>query len=145
MCRSVCGGVSQCVEVCQSVLKSVKFGDVHEMLYVFVLQYVADCCSMVNCVCCSVCYIGRHPQNIITLRIAGCCSVLRCDVVCCSLLQRVEICCSVLHCIALCRCCCSVLQCVAVCCSVQFIAVLQCVSMRSYFLNVHALYSIVLQ
>jgi len=82
-----------------------------------VLQYVAVCCSVVQCgaVCCGVC------------------SVLQCGAVWCSVLQYVAVCpskiwlvraeilmcgdlCCVLQCVAVC---CSVLQCVAVCCSVS--------------------------
>jgi len=70
--------------------------------------------------------------------VAACCSVLQCVAVCCSVLQRVAARCSVLQRVAVrgrgsvrapCHMrecvlqrvavCCSVLQCVAVCCSVQ--------------------------
>ena len=77
-----------------------------------VLQFVAVCCSVLQCVEC----------------VAVCCSVLQCVAVCCSVLQcvacvccgcsawyasSVAACCNVLQCVAVC---CSVLQCVAVCC-----------------------------
>ena len=67
------------------------------------LQYVAMCCSMLQCA------------------VAVRCSVLQCVGVCWSVLYCVVVCCSMLQCVVVC--CCSVLQCVAVCCSV-----LQCVA-----------------
>ena len=79
--------------------------------------------------------------------VAVCCSVLQCVAVCCSALRRVAVCCSVLYCVAvsyharhaMCvAACCSVLQCVAVYCSV-----LQCVAVCCSVLYV--VYSSVLQ
>ena len=114
--------------------------------FVFVLQYVAVCCSVLQCVavrggvsfvkicqkrpahmkrdlCKSVC-VGRVSEGLLRV-----CRVCVCVAVCCSVLQCVRgpfeslsrAC--VLQCIAVC---CSALQCIAVCCSV-----LQCVS-RSF-------------
>jgi len=108
-----------------------------------VLQRVAACCSVLNCVSVVVActLVGDFAKQILLQCLAVCCSVLQCVAVCCSVLQRVAACfgssclhvgwrlyktdpvavfCSVLQCVAVC---CSVLQCVAVCCSV-----LQCVS-----------------
>jgi len=89
-----------------------------------VLQCVAVCCSMLQCVA-------------VRSVVAECCSVLQCVAVCCSVLQCplrqdvakndstcvccVTACCSMLQCVAVCSIdaeCCSVLQCVAVYCSV---------------------------
>jgi len=50
-------------------------------------------------------------------RVAACCSMLQCVRICgtnCSTSCGMHVCCSVLQCVAMC---CSVLQCVAVCCS----------------------------
>jgi len=47
------------------------------------LQYVAVCCSVLQCV-------------------AVCCSVLQCVAVCCSVLQRAAVYCSVIQCVAVC-------------------------------------------
>ena len=73
-------------------------------VYVCVLQCVAVCCNVWQCVAmrCSVLLDAF-------LALFVCCSVLQCVAVS---LQRV---CSMLQCIAVC---CSVLQCVAACCSV---------------------------
>jgi len=81
------------------------------------LQYVAVCCSALQCVavCCSV------LRKSTTARVAGiaCTAVAgvageRCDA---TALQRGAKYCSMLRC----RVCCSVLQCVAVCCSVLLV------------------------
>jgi len=64
--------------------------------------------------------------------VAVCCSVLQCVAVECmyllSVLQCVAVCCSVLQCVAVC---CSVLQCVAVCCSRVYVSAKQ-VGTRMY-------------
>ena len=57
----------------------------------FYTQYVAVCCSVLQCVavCCSA-----------LLCVAVCCIVLQCVAVCCSVFQCVPVCCSVLQCVA---------------------------------------------
>jgi len=101
-----------------------------------VVQCVALCCSVVQCVDVAGCNTLQHTAtHCNTLRHAVCCSVLQCvamlqgatgaisasnngvhnkvtSAVCCSVLQRVAVCCSVLQCAAVC---CNVLVCVAVC------------------------------
>jgi len=72
-----------------------------------VLQRVAACCSLVQCVKKSIESEGLDEED---------CRKRRC------MLQCVAVCCSVLQCVAVC---CSVLQCAAVCCSA-----LQCVEER---------------
>jgi len=81
-----------------------------------VLQCVAVCCVVLQCVCVKV----KHSNE----GLMACCGVLRCVTVCYgvfSVSQCVKVehsneglmeCCGVLRCIAVC---CSVLQCVAVC------------------------------
>jgi len=66
-----------------------------------VLQRVAVCCSMLQCV-----ELVIHDDTHYAFYIAFCVS--------CSMLQCVAVCCSVLQCVAVC---CSALQCVAVRCS----------------------------
>jgi len=73
-----------------------------------VLQRVAVCCSVLQCVAMLYfsaiqCEEDIHSTLFVTL-------------VCCSVLQCVAVCCSVLQCVAVC---CSALQCVAVRCSVR--------------------------
>jgi len=78
-----------------------------------VLQGVAVCCSMLQCVagCCRV--LQRHMtllsvsgpsendyEVVSTLCVAGYCRVLQCVAVCCSVLQHVVVCCRVLQCVA---------------------------------------------
>jgi len=115
--------VLQYVAVCCSVLEC-------DTVHCNVLQCIAVCCGVLQCdvMCCSVCCSVLQC-------VAVCCGVLQCDVMCCSVLQCVAVCCSVLQCVAVCcvAVCCRVLQCVAVCCSVlQCVAVccsvLQCVA-----------------
>ena len=90
------------------------------------LQCVAVCCSVSQCVQCVVTtFVATDSADVVTtlqVCVALCCSALLCVAVCCNVLQCVALCCSVLQCVAVC---CSVLQCVAVCCSV-----LQCVVFR---------------
>ena len=84
------------------------------------LQRVAVCSSVLQCVAeCVAVYCSVYQESFASLT-SVCCSVLQCVVVCCSVLQCVAVCCSVLQCVAVC---CSMLQYVAVCCSM-----LQCVA-----------------
>ena len=103
-----------------------------------VLQYVAVCCSMLQCAahvrgCCSRCAAVCYAYCSVLQHTAACCIVSHCVAGCCRMLQcadsnkklnsvgcqgHVAACCSVLQCVAVCEVCCSVLQCVAVCCSV---------------------------
>jgi len=80
-----------------------------------VLQYVAVCCSMLQCVAAYV----YHCCGVLQ-RDAVCCSMLQCVAVCCSrhvpLLRCVAVYCSMLHCVAVC---CSKLQYDAACCSLH--------------------------
>jgi len=78
-----------------------------------VLQCVAVCCSVLQCV------VGDQvKQMTVDIRNIVCCSVLQCVAVCCSVLQCVAVCCGGSsetndgrHSQY------SVLQCAAVCCS----------------------------
>jgi len=110
-----------------------------------VLQHVAVCCSVWQCVAVekSVCakeHSAKEPQIIVlfcgkrTLKIRHYMhlnypvALVMYDSVCCSVLQCVAVCCSVcaiclIHMCDISHVCCGVLQCVAVCCSV-----LQCVA-----------------
>jgi len=74
----------------------------------YVLQCVALCCTLLQCVAVRVEYVGRTLRTYVYIY------VLQCVAVCCSVLQCVAVCCSVLQFVAV-RC--SALQCVAVCCS----------------------------
>ena len=108
------------------------------------LQPVAACCSVSQCVLyivwiffqenCRLQNSYRWSARAEVRRDLVCCSVLhsvlQCVAVCCIMLQCVAVCCSVLRCVAVCcsvlQCvavCCSVLQCVAVCCSAKFVLV----------------------
>jgi len=89
---------------------------------VCVLQCVAVCCSVLQCVAVSVgtlitpqnaSHQTSHVRCVCVCDVLWC--VLQCIAVCCRV-QGVTVCCSVLQCVAVC---CSVLQCVAVCCSVS--------------------------
>jgi len=93
-----------------------------------VLQFVAVCCSVLQCV--AVCIEQQSKCDVV------CCSVLQCVAVCCGELRRVAVCCSVLQCVAV-RCsmvghvavCDSAYQSVASSCSVPLISyysALQC-------------------
>ena len=55
---------------------------------VLLLQYVAVCCSVLQCV--AVCFSVLQYA-------AMCCSVLQCAAVCCGVLQYAAVCCSVLQ------------------------------------------------
>jgi len=102
-----------------------------------VLQCVAVCCSVLQCVAVHEVMQHRH-HNAYCIECHThwthiCCSVLQCVVVCCSVLQCVAVRHIVLQCaavccstvlkvtrveityVAVCHICCSVLQCVAVC------------------------------
>ena len=89
------------------------------------LQYVAVCCSVLQCVAVSETWRFHTERARVLQCVAVCCSVLQCVAVCCSELHSVRpgiftwherMCCSALqHVVA----CCSVLQRVAVCCSVS--------------------------
>jgi len=64
-----------------------------------VLQCVAVCCSVLQCV---AVYQERSctlvlQARIIAIYVAVCCSVLQCVAVCCSVLQCVAVCSSVLQ------------------------------------------------
>jgi len=83
-----------------------------------VLQRVAVCCSVLQCVLQPVPEKTRDSCCSVLPRVAACCSVLQCVAVRYTARSR-EDSRLVLQCVAVC---CSVLQCVAVCCSV-----LQCV------------------
>ena len=107
---------------------------------VSVLQYVAVCCSVLQCAavclqCVAVCCSLLQCAAVCLRCVAVYCSVLRsvgqlarvelCHVhtsVCCSMLQYVAVYCSLLQCAAVC---CSVLQCVVAmrCSALQCIAV----------------------
>jgi len=98
-----------------------------DLLRSSVLQRVAACCSVLQCVavgvvvCVAVC---------IAVCVAVCCScslcprrgalaALQCVAACCSVLQHVAVCCSVLQCVAVfVAVLLATLQCVAACCSV---------------------------
>ena len=87
-------------------------------LHCIVLQCVAVCCGVLQCVCVRSIHVWERVVNIfqyIWYEGIGDLGELRCIVV---------VVCSVLQCVAVC---CSVLQCVAVCCSVQ-----QCVAPRMW-------------
>jgi len=78
-----------------------------------VLQCVAACCSVLQCVAAVVVYvvschlvvwhdtsqldISKRKLYMICQCVAVCCSVLQCVAVCCSVLQYVAVCCSVLQ------------------------------------------------
>ena len=74
------------------------------------LQRVAACCSVLQCV-----VFGC--LNELFLDHLVCCSVLQCAAACCSMLQCVTACCSVLRLVALTNRS-LIVYCVAVCCSV---------------------------
>ena len=80
-----------------------------------VLQYVAVCCRVLQCV---VVGILRHRVPIrLAHSVAVCCSVLQCTAECCSVLQCVVLCCSPLpHATSTRSVCCSMLQYMSVCC-----------------------------
>jgi len=133
--------VSQCVAVCRSALHRVTFfsGKRDEIALLAaqiaalssachgqVLQCVAVCCSVLQCVAAlwAAGVLWHDP---------ACCSVLQRVAVCCSVWQRIAVCCkvftslcsawavsqsSVLQCVAVRRSVLQMLQCVAVCCSV---------------------------
>jgi len=71
-----------------------------------VLQRVAVCCSVLQCVLRCVHGVSR----LLLLYVAVCCRVLQCAAVCCSVLQYVAVWQCVLQCVLKC-----VLQCVFVC------------------------------
>jgi len=79
-----------------------------------VLQFVAVCCSVLQCVAIFLQFSGGlsslsfpHPHLYRLIYVAVCCSALQCVAVCCSVLQCVAVCCSVLQCDAVC---CNVMQ-----------------------------------
>jgi len=126
----------ECIAVYCIALNGVgeRFGSLIRIQASFRMQYVAVCCSVLQCfaVRCSVLHCIKWCRRALwltdsytsVLQDAVCCSVLQCVAVCCSVLQCVAV-----YCIALnwCRralwltdkrpsgCC--VLQCVAVRCS----------------------------
>jgi len=66
---------------------SIKFSRESPM---FVLQCVAVCCSVLQCV---DCHNFHHVfTGVPDLCVAVCCSVLQCVAVCCSVLQCVAVC-----------------------------------------------------
>jgi len=72
-----------------------------------VLQGVAPCCRVLQCVEVERCYKECCQQEMAVLQIlmllqnvAEYCRVLKCVVECCSALQCVAVCCSVLQCVA---------------------------------------------
>ena len=80
-------------------------------LPVCVLQCVAVCCSVLQCVAMSdkdqgvgrqVCNHSLFCCPAPGMRVAVCCSVLQCVAVCCGVLQCVAVCCRVLQCVAVC-------------------------------------------
>jgi len=117
----VCGCVWLCVVVCCSVL-SVWHG---VAVYRSVLQRVAACCSILQCVAWVVSKHNARAHNktrvmlsmrcntrvMLSMHFNICRSVLQCVAVCC---QCVAVCCNVLLSVAVRH---SVLQCIAVCCS----------------------------
>jgi len=77
-----------------------------------VLQYVAVCCSVLQCVAGLAKELeAKAKAKGGMLRVAVCCRVLPCVAVRCCALPCVAVCCSVLQCVAVC---CLLLQCVAV-------------------------------
>jgi len=61
-----------------------------------VLQCVAACCSVLQCVAAAYHMNKSHHAGASRCRVfAFCCSVLQCVAVCCSVLQCVAVCCSV--------------------------------------------------
>jgi len=105
------------------------------------LQGVAACCSVLQCVCvlwfvalCCVSY-NVYPSAYCCLRVLrigpAYCSVLQCVAVCCSVLRCVAVCCSMLQCVAeyvdaFVSFASALQQCVAVCCSVLQHVVVRC-------------------
>ena len=92
--------VLQCVAVCCSVLQCVVVpvgGNSH-------VAWVAVFCSVLQCVavCCRVlqCVVVPVGGNSHVACVAVCCRVLQCVTVCCRVLQSVAVCCSVLQCLA---------------------------------------------
>jgi len=183
-CRvAVCCSVLQCVAVCCSVLQCIpchtwmqSLGtkqvahfpmQVESLNFLYkmscsifdvdwVLQSVAECCSVLQCVavCCSVLqYVAPLQNELLDFRCklshsvsctkwaaqfltsVECCRVLQSVAVCCSMLQCVAVCCSVLH---LYKTSCSisdvdgVLQSVAVCCSVLLCVAVCCSVLHLY-------------
>ena len=67
----------------------------------FVLQGVAVCCGVLQCVAVGASLLPPHRRRVRERICHGhemlCCSVLQCVAVCCSVLQRVAACCSVLQ------------------------------------------------
>ena len=121
-CSAVCCNVLQCVlsKNLRSVLhglQSVECCSVYcrksFIVFCSMLQGLA-LCSVLQCVavCCSVlqCVLSKYLRSV--LQCVAECRVLQCVAVCCSLCcRKISIqCCSMLHCVALC----SVLQCGAV-------------------------------
>jgi len=109
---TMCCGVLQCVVVCCGVLWCAA-------VCYFVVTDVSRCAGLLTvCQYSSVLQFGAIRCNAQASRrcvkMAVCCSVLRCVAMRCSVLQCVAVCCSVLQGVA------SVLQCVAVCCGVLF-------------------------
>ena len=90
-CIAVCCSVLQCVAPCVAVCCSV-------------LQTLLQCVAHCVAVCCIV-LSHELLQEVSMQYVAVCCSVLQCVVVlqcvavCCSVLHCVAVCCTVLHCV----------------------------------------------
>jgi len=126
-CVAVCCSMLQCAAVCWCTEDSQRmerreimvfigkkpkgrsiiishYGDKTSHHSLCVLQCVAVCCSVLQCV-------GAQKRAIVWREnmpsfFGVCCSVLQCVAVCCSVLQCVAVCCSVLKCVAVCWCTC---------------------------------------
>jgi len=67
-----------------------------------VLQFVAVCCSVLQCVAvsCRACGAFSQKTGLFCQGAGLCCSVLQCVAVCCSVLQYVAVCCRECQCVA---------------------------------------------
>ena len=83
--------------------------DKETMIGTLLLQCVAVCCSVLQCVtfCRAFCDLWKENGQTLTYKetMIGVFIVLQCVVVCCSVLQCVAVCCSVLQCVVVCRAC----------------------------------------
>jgi len=67
-----------------------------------VLQRVAACCSVLQCVAERQMQSQSVRLQLPVRHCALCCSVMQCDAACCSVLQRVAVCCRAANAIAKC-------------------------------------------
>ena len=75
-------------------IRLVLIYNVDEQRQFALLQCVAVCCSVLQCV------VRRERQLALLQGVAVCCNVLECVAVCCRVLQGVAGCCSVLQSVA---------------------------------------------